>query len=187
MEENELVKAIKEDSSQAFEELFNKLYPSLVNHAIRFVKEKEFAEEIVQDSFVAFWNKRKELMITTSLSGYLYQIVRNRCLNYLKSKNYKDMQLLTQEMYVESSQDSISESLDEHDLVKIIDAAIQSLPEKTHLFFNLSREEDLSYKEIGEKLSVSVKTVEYHVSRALKVIRKALEQHWYIIFITFLI
>ena len=167
------------DFEARVEGLFKQLYVPLVNYSNKFVKEPEAAREVVQATFVHILEKG-ELNITTSEEAYMYTAVRNRSLNYLKAK-LKHTQRLeqTSETTATASNDQLQE-LKSGDLARILDLAIASLSEKTQIIFRLSREESLTYKEISEQLDVSVKTVEFHISSALKTIRSFLEKHWYL-------
>ncbi|OJJ23502.1 hypothetical protein BKI52_03830 [marine bacterium AO1-C] len=168
-----------EDFDARIEGLFKQLYLPLVNYSNKFVKDSEAAREVVQATFVHILEKGA-LHITTSEEAYLYTAVRNRSLNYLKAKIKHSNRLEdTSEITVTASDDQLKE-LESSDLAHILDVAIASLSQKTQIIFHLSREESLTYKEISEQLDVSVKTVEFHISTALKTIRAFLEKHWYL-------
>lgn len=162
------------------EQLFKKLYVSLVNHSNKFVKDVEAAREVVQETFVHLLEKGESLQIKTSAEAYLYMAVRNRSLNYLKAQMRDlDRQGELHENYT-ATQDTNIQGVESADLAYILDAAIESLSKKTQVIFRLSRDESLSYKEISEQLGISIKTVEFHISSALKTIRTFLEKHWYL-------
>lgn len=168
-----------EDFEAYIEQLFKKLYTPLVNYSNKFVKDTEAAKEVVQNTFVYILEKGS-LQITTSEEAYLYTAVRNRSLNYLKAHMRQlDRTGELHEPYT-STQDTNIQGIESADLERILNTAIESLSKKTQIIFRLSREESLSYKEISEKLGVSVKTVEFHISSALKTIRTFLEKYWYL-------
>ena len=171
-----LFKRIKLGDEQAFEILFNAFYPSLCHYAFQFIGEEETAEEITQDIFVKLWEKRFSLDIETSVKNYLFRSVKNRCLNLIQHNKVKNqhagqiMERAVQEL-------NPSQYFLEPGLAEKIEAAINSLPEKRQEIFRLSREEGLKYKEIAEKLNISVKTVEAQMGLALKFLRKQLKEY----------
>ena len=179
--DKEIEDALKSDKEEVFFFFFKTLFPPLVNYAIRFLNERELAKEVVQECFIAVWNRRKSLKITTSITSYLYTATRNRCINHLKSKYHQHKEATEQgEDIMMVSDTKADDMLHESDLSTILQQSIAGLNEKTRIFFNLSRENELSYKEISEKMSVSVKTVEFHISSALKQIREDLQRYWHL-------
>lgn len=160
--------------------LFKKLYTPLVNYSYKFVKDVDLAKEVVQETFAHLLEKGDALQIKTSEQAYLYTAVRNRSLNHLKAQMRhleRQGELTDTKAAVEDMQFRDIESAE---LAQILNVAVDSLSKKTQIIFRLSREESLSYKEISEKVGVSVKTVEFHISSALKTIRAFLEKHWYL-------
>lgn len=138
--------------------------------AIQYVKSPDDAEEVVQDLFVKLWQDRERVNISTSIKAYLFTAVRNRCLNALgKSKRNE---ALNEGMMV-SDHDEVDE-----DEIKLrnakVHAAIEELPEMRRKVFKLSRFEGLKYKEIAERLDISIKTVENQMGSALKTLRSEL-------------
>ncbi|EAY24222.1 RNA polymerase sigma-70 factor [Microscilla marina] len=169
-----------EDFEAYIAQLFKKLYVPLVNHSNKLVKDVEAAREVVQETFVHLLEKGDSLHIKTSEEAYLYTAVRNRSLNYLKAQMRQlNRQGELHETYT-ATQDLNIQGVEAADLARILDVAIESLSKKTQVIFRLSRDESLSYKEISEQLGISVKTVEFHISSALKTIRSFLEKHWYL-------
>ncbi len=168
-----------EDFEVRIEKLFKQLYVSLANYSNKFVKDQDAAREVVQATFVHILEKG-ELHITTSEEAYLYTAVRNRSLNYLKAKVKQAARFEENPQITTQASDNQLQELESDDLARILDQAIASLSEKTQIIFRLSREESLTYKEISQQLDVSVKTVEFHISTALKTIRSFLEKHWYL-------
>ncbi|WP_299466468.1 RNA polymerase sigma-70 factor [uncultured Microscilla sp.] len=156
------------------------MYVPLVNHSNKFLKDVEAAREVVQATFVHLLEKGDSLQIKTSAEAYLYTAVRNRSLNYLKAQmRHMERQGELHENYT-AIQDLNIQGVESADLAHILDLAIASLSKKTQVVFRLSRDESLNYKEISEQLGISVKTVEFHISSALKTIRAFLEKHWYL-------
>lgn len=158
--------------------IFDESYNSLVIQAIRLVKNQETAEDVVQDCFIKLWEKKDKLNISGNVNAYLAKMVRNRCLDFLKKKKIQTSEL--NETYQGAIENN--DHLEMNDLQSSIDKIIDDLPEKCRQTFILSRFEELSYKEIAEQLDISKKTVEAHISKALKSLRTNLKQFLLIIF-----
>jgi RNA polymerase sigma-70 factor (ECF subfamily) len=146
----------------------------LCNSANYYLKDLDKSEDVVQGVFVKFWGKRKDIQIEISLKAYLFQAVKNSCLNELKHEKvkakYKDYVL-----YMEKEEDVEEQNLESADLEELIHQKIEALPEKRKVIFLLSRTEGLKYSEIAERLNISIKTVETQISLALKYLREQLK------------
>jgi RNA polymerase sigma-70 factor, ECF subfamily len=158
----------------AFETLFRKYYADLVSYSCKFTRDMDAAEEIVQEFFYNYWKNRKEIDIKFSLRAYLYRSIRNNTLNYLEAvsvrRKYAD-RILSSANY----QGYEDKSVEVSELNEKIEEILNELPERCRTMFCMSRFDGLKYEEIAEKLSVSVKTVEANISKALKLLRKKLE------------
>ena len=159
-----------------FEQLFKEHFVHLCNFARNYVPDLDDAKEIVQDVFINLWNKRETISSEKSVKSYLFTSVKNRCFNFIRDNkkfrsNVLDIDIADYEMPYEN--DSFSGS----ELQTKINNAINKLPEKCRQVFKLSRIEELKYKEIAEKLNISVKTVEAQMSKALKVLREELKEY----------
>ena len=159
----------------AFEMLFRTYYQPLCNYAFTFLQDKEDAEEIVQSTFLLVWEKRETLAIRTSVKPYLYAMVRNACLNVIKHEKIKQRFVGEEIALAQRSHDSVAQTVASNELEYRIKVAMEELPEQCRLVFKLSRFEELKYAEIAEQLSISVKTVENHMGKALKIMREQLK------------
>lgn len=162
---------------KAFESLFKTYYAKLTFFANKFVNDLQVSEEIVSDTFTGLWEQRKSLEITTSMNAYLYRMVQNRCLNYLKHKkveseyvNYLAKHNMLTEIPASAQNPYFQKELEEQ-----VQNAIAALPEKCREVFKMSRFEQLKNKEIAEQLNVSPKTVERHMTIALDKLRHCLK------------
>jgi RNA polymerase sigma-70 factor (ECF subfamily) len=174
--EKQLFDQIKNNDEQAFEQIFHHYYQNLCVFASKIIKDNDAAEEIVQDLFVKMWEKRKSLNINTSLKNYLVRSVKNQCINFIKHyhirNTYAENILAQNKLQAEKDDDFI-----EFDLSKKIEESINSLPKKRQEIFRLSREEGLKYREIAEKLNISIKTVEAQMGLAIKALRDNLKKY----------
>ncbi len=159
---------------KAFESLFRSSYSSLVKYSASIVKDKDTAEEIVQDLFYRLWKERDRLKIRSSLHGYLFRSTYNRSLKWIEHmkvvKKYESDSTLTE---MESPTTPI-QHLQFGELQETIALTLERLPERCGEIFCLNRFEGLKYREIADRLSISVKTVEANMGRALREFRKTI-------------
>ncbi|WP_316845767.1 RNA polymerase sigma-70 factor [Pedobacter psychrodurus] len=158
------------DDETAFETLFKTHYNALHAYAQVILKDEDLAEEIVQGMFLKFWEKRTSLNIQ-SIKAYLYKCVYNDSLNYLKQEKtkskYQDFTVHT--MNTEHEPASLKVELSE--LQQHLKEALNHLPEQCRTIFQMSRFEELKYREIAEHLGLSIKTVENQMGKALRILR----------------
>jgi len=174
--ESEIIGRIRNGDKGQFELLFRSSYVSLVRYAKTLIKDHDTAEEIVQDLFFRLWQDREKLNIESSLNGYLFRSVHNKCLHYIEHKKVVDRHAGEMSLSRQEDQESPSDILLYKELQAKIAAILERLPERCGQIFYMSRFEGLKYAEIAEKLSVSVKTVESNMGRALKEFRKELTE-----------
>jgi RNA polymerase sigma-70 factor, ECF subfamily len=172
--DTEITRRIRNGDVGQFESLFRSSYISLVRYARTLIKDYDTAEEIVQDLFFRLWQDKEKLNIESSLNGYLFRSVHNRCLHYIEHKRVVERHAEEMSLSQSESQESPSDILNYKELQEKIARIIERLPERCGKIFTMNRFEGLKYTEIAEKLSVSVKTVEANMGRALKEFRKEL-------------
>ncbi len=175
------IKKIKKIDLNNFEILFRNYYSELCQFAVKYTKDSDVAEEIVQDFFYNIWKKRKTLTIKSSLKSYLYRAVRNNCLLHLQHQTVKRKH---QEYVKQSNNFQIGNPYDElifNETYELFDKTLNLLPERCKEIFKLSRFEGLKYREIAEKMSISIKTVEANMGKALKQFRLSFQDYAYII------
>jgi RNA polymerase sigma-70 factor, ECF subfamily len=165
--EKDLLRSINEGNKSAFQWIFDQYYRPLVLFAMKYVGDVEDAKEIVQDVFVRLWIKRAALQVHTSLKMYLYQSVRNACLNHLEANKVVERRMkgYTQD---ETYSDNALEKMIVAEQEELLMAAIDRLPQKCREIFLLSRIEKISNNAIASRLNISIKTVETQISIALK-------------------
>ncbi len=174
-DDRELYQKLKIGDEKAFETLFHKYYASLCLYANQFLQDDDKSEEIVQDTFVKIWTKRKEISIDSSVKHYLFRTIRNQCINAIQ--HLKIRQKHAQKVLDDTKPETGSAYFMEIGLAEKIEASIDSLPKKRQEIFRLSREEGLKYREIAEQLNISVKTVEAQMGLALKQLREMLKDY----------
>lgn len=163
------------DDQEAFKELFFDFYPSLCVFAQRYISSPETCEDIVQDTFFHIWKNRKKIKITSSLRNFLITSVRNNCIDYLRKQS-------TRQSYVEkhSSQD-ITDTPEElysiRELEEMLYTALNQLPYHVRRAFEMNRFENMTYNQIADEMSVSPKTVEAYISKALNLLRAKLKDY----------
>ncbi|MFD2581542.1 RNA polymerase sigma factor [Pedobacter vanadiisoli] len=170
----ELILLINQEEEQAFTEIYNRYWEKMVSYAVRLTKSEEEAADIVQEIFVSIWNRRTTLVVKTTLGAYLIRSTRNLCLRYIE-RNIHTGDFLDKitEQAVDNSL-NIEESISLKELQENIDLGIAKLPKKMREVYLLSRDEQLSYREIAEKLNIAEGTVKKQVSNALKIIADSL-------------
>ena len=175
--EYSLIVNLINDSESAFIELYTLYKDRLIYFALRFVKSREFAEDVFQDVFTAVWQNRHFLNPDASFSSYLYTIMRNRILNLLTNID-KELQLKEKILSsaIDVSNDTENRIIDA-DLTHLFEKALDDLTPQQRTIFELSRKEMLSHKEIAERLGISIYTVQQHISASLKVIRTYLSKY----------
>ena len=144
------------------------------------------AEEIVQEMFFNFWQKKDKMDISTSLEAYLFRSVRNACLNYLKHLKVREEHRLATNAELRRKEQEVHDRMEALELQERIDRIIEQLPPERQKIFKMSRFEELKYKEIAEKLNISVKTVEVQMSKALKFLRMNLADYLSVILVVIL-
>jgi RNA polymerase sigma-70 factor, ECF subfamily len=174
--DSEIIGRIRQGDIEQFETLFRSSYVSLVKYARTLIKDKDTAEEIVQDLFFRLWQDKEKIKIESSLNGYLFRSVHNRCLHYIE--HLKVVERHSQEMIPETNEspENPADILQYKELQAKIARIVERLPERCGKIFMMNRFEGLKYSEIAERLSLSIKTVEANMGRALKEFRKALAE-----------
>ncbi len=174
-------KVVQDGDYAAYRELFTRYYRALCTYSMRVVVVREVAEEVVSDVFVKLWKNREQIEVHTSFEAYMYRAVRNQSLDYLKLRMHR----VYERESLESIQWNIAyanhhtpvEEVVFNEFYERVEGHINDLPRQCQLIFRMSREEGLRYREIAERLKISIKTVETQMGRALKVLRERVPEN----------
>jgi RNA polymerase sigma-70 factor (ECF subfamily) len=169
--DKELLDLFQQGSMAAFEELYNRYFQRLYLHACKMLGNQDEAKDLIQELFTSFWIKGRDLALTTSVSSYLYASTRNRVLNIFEHNRVHDHYISSFGAFLSTVELSVDEVVIERELAEIIEGEIKQMPPKMREIFELSRKEELSYREIAEFLSISDKTVKKQISNGLKILR----------------
>ena len=171
--EKHMIKGIRAGKESTYALLFDHFYRPLSVFASTYINDLDAAKEIVQDLFVYIFENRKSLVITTSLKSYLFQSVRNRCMNHIKhlqvERRHHHQIAFDQESF-EDLHAKIAETELEHRIFQIA----SEMPPKCQEIFRMSRVNGIKNKEIADQLNISIRTVETQISNALKALREKL-------------
>ena len=170
-EDSALRHRIMEGNGRAFEKVFKMYYPPLTGYAFNILKNEEQAREVVQETFVKFWERRQDIAIEQSLKAYLFRAVFNRCMNIKKHDAVK----ATYQSAADVSETTPESGVLSWELQEQLNKALSHLPEKCRVIFEMAKLEGKKYAEIAEELNISVKTVENQMGKALQIMRLQLK------------
>ena len=174
--DSELVKGLKKDNHSSFQKLFELYSKPLYQFSLSYLKSKEDAEGVVQEVFLKIWNNRKTLKTDTSIKSYLFTIA----LNTIRKQFNKQSKLneVKHDILLDLSKNkSIFDDRDDYqELLEKLEELIQQMPEKRKQVFIQKKLEEKSLKEIAQELDISTKTVEYHITEAMKFLKEEFEK-----------
>lgn len=169
-----IVWQLKLDNSKVFDKIFNTYWKPLYISAYNVLKDKKVCEDIVQDIFISLWKNRKTIEIKVSLEKYLFSCVRYQVFNQFRKNRTNLRPEIFQHIEERCSSDNPESKLVYKELEQKVDSIVDELPEKCKLVYKMSRDEQLTHKEISNKLNISPKTVENHITKALFVLRTSM-------------
>jgi RNA polymerase sigma-70 factor (family 1) len=169
LNDEQLLRAMASGDHEALEQLYSRYWQHLFIAAYNVLKNKAASEDIVQEAFLQLWQRREKLDIKTSLEAYLFSVVRYTVFKYIKKEQAHSQVFknLEERLHYITPEDIVVEKNIRSQLAGIVN----TLPEKCREIYILSREEQLSHHEIATRLNISTKTVENHITIALKKIR----------------
>ncbi|MGZ3834332.1 MAG: RNA polymerase sigma factor, partial [Mucilaginibacter sp.] len=166
-----LLKEVQAGNRQAFELIYNRYKGVLYIHAYKMLRDEDEAKDVVQELFTKLYSKASIICLRTTLSAYLYTSVRNRILDIIAHRRIKTDYLASLEEFVRQGAYTTDQLMREKELAFQIEKEVSLLPEKMRQIFEMSRNANLSHKEIAVKLDISDKTVKKQISNALKLIK----------------
>jgi RNA polymerase sigma-70 factor (ECF subfamily) len=174
--DKELLERISEDDSTAFTILYRRHWEEMFVVAAKALREKTNAADVIQDVFLSLWNRRHELKIEGSLTNYLHTAVRYKAIHHIeKNITRRDYLAVLADVSVNWLPPNAEVDLQLEELQKALSTVVTRMPPKMQQVYILSRQQQLSHKEIAEQLSVSVETVKKHIQHALQLIKAALQ------------
>jgi RNA polymerase sigma-70 factor (ECF subfamily) len=169
---DDLIIRLRQDDKEAFNVLFYMYAEKLQKFSMTFFSKAEEAEEIVQDVFIKIWVKRKNINNPASFNAYIYTIAKNMIFNSLKKniyhKKFETFQYNTKQAFQNTTENDVLYQ----ETRQRLESALEQLPAKRREVFLMSRRYGLKNKEIAEKLDISLKTVESHMSLSLKFLKE---------------
>lgn len=175
--EKNISAGLKKNDEKAFKLIYTTYYASLCVFAERITHDSDEAEDIVQETIYNLWDKRNSIKINSSFKSYLFGAVRNRSINYLKKKKNEDNYLNHVSIWLQNIYSDQFEKLICAELEKKIMEIIDTFPDKTKDIFKQNRFNGLKYDEIANKEGLTTKGVEFHMTKAIKILRKELHEY----------
>lgn len=180
-----LLSRIADGDEKAFSELFYQYLPVLKSFALKFTKSDYAAEEIIQNSFLKIWLNRDKLEEVENIKAYLYKYVSNECLSYLRTVLRQEKATSHHKNQHSDYNNDTIDAIDLNDLSRVIQAAVDSLPDQRKKIYQLSRGEGKTIPEIADQLNLSPNTVKNALVIALKAIRAQLVNYGFILALSF--
>lgn len=184
---------LKKGNEKAFDYFFNKYYDFILGFCIQFIYNKPEAKGITQEAFINLWSSRQQIEKINGIESFLYTYAKSKCLNVIRDnkvkERYKSKTLNKKERALDYDilKSMNFDSLALTELEELITKSIDDLPEKSKVVFYKKRYENKKNKEIAQDLNVTVKTVEAHMTTALKILRLKLTEYLPLIFVSILI
>ena len=180
----ELTALLKAGDRMAFTEIYDRYFWMLHAHAYKWMRNREETRDVIHELFLALWEKRENLSFEPGLRSYLSAAARNRIFNLLSHKRIESEYLTSLNDFMDQGSCITDHLVREKQLMEIIENEIAGMPDKMREVFELSRKENLSHREIAERLDISEQTVRKHVQHALKILRLKLGLYLIMVLLT---
>lgn len=186
--EKQFIQFLEDDNDQAaFAMLYDRYWEKVFFYVVKVLQNKEDAIDVVQETFVAFWEQREHLPNVAALNAYLFAIARYKSLLCIRKHIHRRDYLNSLTAFFNQYEQSPEELMIGDELQDVIAGEVQRLPAKMRAIFTMSRQENLSHKEIAAKLHISDKTVKKQISNSLKLLRLKINNHYLRLLFLFLI
>lgn len=174
--------------------VFNKLFADYKGLFTRFantyIKDEAAAEDLVIDGIMYYWENRGNLTSETNIPAYILEVIKHKCLNYLRHVRIREdveQRMIEHHNRVTNLRIATLEACDPQEIFskeaqELIEKALSMMPDKTRRIFMMSRYENKTYQEIADSYSLSIKSVEFHISKALKILKKQLKDYMLVLF-----
>lgn len=177
----EINRALKKGSREVFQQVFDEYYEMLLHISMQYLSEED-AKEAVQEAFLKLWENRKQVKEDANIRNFLFTIVKNNCLNMIKRqqvalKNKAPLMWIEMHYEYEAIAKLDYTNLEFEELKERVENAVERLPGQCKTVFMLSRYRHLKNSEIALELGVTEKTVEAHITKALKILRHDLKDY----------
>ncbi|GAB2972024.1 RNA polymerase sigma-70 factor [Mucilaginibacter puniceus] len=183
LSDDELLKLLKASDHAAFNEIYHRYFRLLYIHAYKKIDDEDLAKDVVQDIFTSLWSKRELDFQINNLPAYFIGAVRNKIFDLHAHQKVKQDHLASLQAFLEAKPViSTDHHIREVQLQAYIDQQIRQLPSKMRVIFEMNRKEDLSYKEIAERLETSENNVSKQVNNALRILRTKMGLLFFMLF-----
>ncbi|GAA5221727.1 RNA polymerase sigma-70 factor [Membranihabitans marinus] len=178
LDDTYLLEGLSKGHSQAFEQIYQKYWEQLYGYAYNHLHDHSSSEEVLQEVFLYLWEKRENIEIKTSLSSYLHSAVKYKMLNIMRSQKVRKHYADDFRAFMSESDQPMAEKMQNlSDLKELIESSLASLPPKCQQVYRMSRQQHIPNQEIAEQLHITKKTVENHLTKALKHLRNYLAEY----------
>lgn len=169
--DQELAALLKGRDRLAFTEIYNRYFELLYLQALKKLKDEHEAEDLIHDLFITVWERAADIALKVTLSAYLYKAVKNKVINVLAHRHIKTNYLDSLQQYIDAGVYNTDEAVRVKELAHQIEEEVSRMPKKMREVFQLSRDANLTHKEIAKQLGISDKTVKKQVGNAIKILR----------------
>lgn len=174
LSDKELLVFLKEESQNAFAEIYHRYWSLMYMHALKMLKDEDDTRDVLQDTFTCLWLNRETIDENSNLAGYLYTCTRNKVLDLIAKQRVRVNYLDSLAAFIETNSNGIIDIITEKEVAQALEKEIQQLPAKMKEVFEMRVYKHLAYKEIADELSLSDKTVKKQISNAIKILRPKL-------------
>lgn len=174
--DGELLQLLKNSDESAFTEIYHRYWKLMFAVAANKLNDLSIAEDLVQDVFTDIWNRRDTLTVNGSLRAYLAVAMKYKVIDARIRRNRINLHETNAVSHLSEADNSLEQTVHFGELKTRLAKLVADLPEKARLVYQLSKEEGFAHREIAAQLSISEKNVEYHLYRAIKVLRTRLGQ-----------